>query len=385
MRHQYIMYHPQYYAQQQAQYHQQLAIEQESSSEDETSCSESESSTDGSTQSSGSSDDSETSCSESESSEYESSESEPEPVKPVKKRSKDKKVKEAKTKEKTVKKEEEKPVVEPPIIEPATVEPVVKREKKSRKSKKVEEVSDESEDETPVISPGQHIFKVISEVLRSGDKKVFKNILSKTPLPIALHYMHHITQLALSVGDEGIEKVILSTNKKYNIVSDVYIDAFKKGDVKYTNSVMEYFTSTVDAFKTAKKIDTENLLKYFTPEFIAMNLIQAGNIELYDSVMTDFKSESVSITRGFHTAKPLMAAYFGTSGFFSNQKRYTFNREIIVMSICGGSTETLDYIVKKLKNHKIKDDIVMEARACHPISAGMAKHLKKAYGISRSV
>jgi len=55
------------------------------------------------------------------------------------------------------------------------------------------------------------------------------------------------------------------------------------------------------------------------------------------------------------------------------------------MSICGGSTETLDYIVKKLKNHKIKDDIVMEARACHPISAGMAKHLKKAYGISRSV
>jgi len=211
------------------------------------------------------------------------------------------------------------------------------------------------------------------------DHKAFKGILSRTPLPIVLHYFHHIAQRALSTRNEEMTKVILSTNKKYNIISDVYIDAFRKGDMSMITMVMDYFTKTVEAFKTAKKINSDDLLKHFTPEFIVMNLIQSRNVTSYDSVMSEFKKEDIGISRGFHSAKPLIAAYFGVKSFFSNQKRYTFNREIIVFAICGGSTETLDYILKKTKSKGVTDDIFLEARSCHKISPEMINHLRDVY------
>ena len=261
------------------------------------------------------------------------------------------------------------------------------RRSKHRHSQRVEESSSEEEEEEtvetirspPAMSPGQYIFGVITGVIETNDNKSFKGILSRTPLPIVLHYFHHIAQKALSMKNDGMDKVIVSTNKKYNIISDVYIDAFRKGDKNMIGMVMDYFSQTVTAFKTAHEVNTEELLKHFTPEFIAMNIIQSGNIDSYDSVISQFKKNDVVFSRGFHSVKPLIASYFGIKSFFSNKKRYTFNREIVVLAICGGDTETLDYIVKKSKSKGVTDDVVLEARSCHPISPDMALHLRSVY------
>ena len=233
-----------------------------------------------------------------------------------------------------------------------------------------------------VLSPGEYMYNVITDVLDTNNKKNFQRILSRTPLPIALKYLHQIAQKAFATGNKEIHKVFLDTNKKYNIVSDVYVDAFAKGDSKSISNAMVYLGKTVQAFTNGAPFNIDELLKFFTPEFIAMNLIQAGNIEAYDKVMTEFKNEEIRISRGFHVAKPLLAAYFGVPNFFSNQKRYTFNRDIIVLAICGGSTETLDYVVKKTKIGKISRDIVLEARSCQSIPANMKKHLVDKYNVS---
>lgn len=260
--------------------------------------------------------------------------------------------------------------------------PVKTSVQEERSSKEVEERTlQPPAQSTPSVSPGQYIFGVISNVIDSGDKKSFKGILTRTPLPVVLHYLHHIAHRAISTGNKEMEKVILSMNKKYNIVSDVYIDAFRKGDSRMINMVMDYFSKTVEAFKNTRDINADDLLKHFTPEFISMNIIQSGNIELYDSVMSGFKRDDLVITRGYHSAKPLIAAYFGIKKFFSNQKRYTFNREIFVLAICGGDTETLDYIVKKTKGKTVTDDIALEARSCHPITPEMSDHLVNDYEI----
>ena len=233
------------------------------------------------------------------------------------------------------------------------------------------------------LSPGEYMYSVISDVLATNNKKNFQRILARTPLPIALKYLHQIAQRAFATGNRDIHKVVLDTNKKYNIVSDVFIDAFTKGDSKSIFNAMTYLGKTVHAFSTAgAEFNTDELLKFFTPEFIAMNLIQSGNIEAYDRVMTEFKNEEIRISRGFHVAKALIAAYAGIPKFFSNQKRYTFTREIVILAICGGSTETLDYVIKKTKMGKMSHDIVMEARSCQPIPAGMMKHLVEKYNVS---
>lgn len=114
-----------------------------------------------------------------------------------------------------------------------------------------------------------------------------------------------------------------------------------------------------------------------------MNLIQSGNIGTYITVKTEFKNEEIRISRGFHVAKPLLAAYVGVSSFFSNQKRYSFNRDIIVLAICGGSTKTLDYVIKKPKIGKISHEIVLEARSCQPIPAHMMKHLVEKFSVPK--
>ncbi len=233
------------------------------------------------------------------------------------------------------------------------------------------------------LTPGEYMFNVISDVLASNNKKNFQRILSRTPLPIALKYLHQIAQKAFATGNRDIFKVVLDTNKRYNIISDVYIDAFTQGESKSVFNAMTYLAKTEQAFHTpGAEFNTDELLKFFTPEFISMNLIQSGNIEKYDRVMTEFKNEEIRISRGFHVAKALIAAYTGVPKFFSNQKRYTFTREIVILAICGGSTETLDYVVKKTKMAKISHDIVLEARSCQPIPAGMMKHLAEKYNVS---
>ncbi|CAM9091970.1 unnamed protein product [Ectocarpus sp. 12 AP-2014] len=232
------------------------------------------------------------------------------------------------------------------------------------------------------LSPAEYLYGVISDVLDTNNKKNFQRILSRTPIPIALVYLHQIAQKAIATGNREIYKVVIDTNKKYNIVSDLYIDTLAKGERNSISNAMDYLGKTVNAFKTGAPFNIDELLKFFTPEFIAMNLIQAGNIEAYDKVMTEFKNEEIRISRGFHVAKPLLAAYFGVPGFFSNQKRYTFNRDIIVLAICGGSVETLDYVIKKTKMGKISHDIVLEARSCQPIPGHMMKHLIEKYNVS---
>ncbi|CAN0578300.1 unnamed protein product, partial [Ectocarpus sp. 12 AP-2014] len=234
---------------------------------------------------------------------------------------------------------------------------------------------------SPALSPGEYMYNVISDVLGTNNKNNLQRILARTPLPIAIKYLHHIAQKAFATGNRDIHKVVFDINKKYNIVSDLYLDVFAKGDSKSINNAMNYLEKTAQAFKTGAEFNTDELLKFFTPEFIAMNLIQSGNIGTYDKVMTEFKNEEIRISRGFHVAKPLLAAYFGVPSFFSNQKRYSFNRDIIVLAICGGSTETLDYVVKKTKIGKISHDIVLEARSCQPIPAHMMKHLVEKYHV----
>ena len=232
------------------------------------------------------------------------------------------------------------------------------------------------------LSPAEYMYNVISDVLDTNNKKNFQRILSRTPLPVALTHLHQIAQKAFSTGNRDIQKVVIETNKKYNIISSTYVDALAGGNGKITSDAMTYLMKTIQAFTAGAEINTQELLKYFTPEFIAMNLIQAGNIEAYDRVMAEFKEEGLRISRGFHVAKPLLAAYFGVSGFFSNQKRYTFNRDILVLAICGGNTETVDYVVKKTKQGKISRDVVLEARSCQPIPANMMKHLIEKYNVS---
>jgi chemotaxis protein histidine kinase CheA len=232
------------------------------------------------------------------------------------------------------------------------------------------------------VSPAEYMYNVIADVLKTNNKKNFQRILARTPLPIALTYLHQIAQKAFATGNKEIHKVVIDTNNKYNIISDLYIDALASGNSKSVSNAMTYLDKTLQAFAAGAQVNIEELLKFFTPEFIAMNLIRAGNIEAYDKIMAEFKNEEIRISRGFHVAKPLLAAYFGVPAFFSNQKRYTFNRDIIVLAICGGNTETVDYVVKKTKMGKISHDIVLEARSCQPIPAHMMKHLVDKYNVS---
>ncbi|CAN0444118.1 unnamed protein product, partial [Phaeothamnion confervicola] len=84
--------------------------------------------------------------------------------------------------------------------------------------------------------------------------------------------------------------------------------------------------------------------------------IKNGSVERYDSLVKD-----TTFTRSFHAAKGQVAAFYGAKGFFSNKKRYTFSRDIMVAALAGGNGDTVEYLKKKFPHHAPTDDIIFEA------------------------
>jgi hypothetical protein len=122
---------------------------------------------------------------------------------------------------------------------------------------------------------------------------------------------------------------------------------------------MRTYLDTVDKLQsdTSDKF-LQKLLKFFSPEFIAMHVIKSGAIDRYDSLVKD-----THLTRSFHTAKGQVAAFFGATAFFSNKKRYTFSRDIMVAALVGGHADTVEYLTKKFPHHAPTDDVIFEARS----------------------
>ena len=361
----------------------QYPVQEEESSDSESDCSSSsECTSSGSSDCSGSSSSGSESSSENSFEEPESSsESEPEPE-PVKK-SKKKDVK----KTEKVKTEPKKDVKAPKKPK----EPVVTEKPKSKpdktvqfEKKEIEEISKPKEESVQAyVSPGPYIFQVMTAVIGSGKKKDVKSILERTPLPITLHYLHHILRVAHESGHEDPVKVARTFMKKYNLITEMYDGIMESRDQSNLKQSMDYMVQVVEAYRSGKAVNTKEVLQYFTPEFIAMNVIQIGNVDRYDDIMAEFKSMGIGFTRAFHTAKPLISAYFGGTEFFKNKKRYSFNRDVLVMAVCGGHIETLEYILKKFKDVSVNDDIVMESRGYHPLKPEMELHLKQKYGIKK--
>ena len=259
-----------------------------------------------------------------------------------------------------------------------------KVEKKPEKVEKKNEVNnddyeeDDTETETetePCVDSSMRFIRVIRNVIDNEDTHDLSETLSKTPLPVLLHYIHYLFYILRNKPD--MTKVIAKYNYKYNIVSKYFTKAIKSED-KAVKAMKMLINVTEEMIKDDPPSHITNLKK-FTPEFQMMVYIQNGYIDRMDSVFSEWE-----VSDNFIDSIPQIAAFFGIDKYFSSKDDIPERRDIFVSAICGGSIKTLSKIVEKTSTRYLTDYTLMKSRSVVFPGMEMLKHLLDKYELELS-
>ena len=231
-----------------------------------------------------------------------------------------------------------------------------KREKKEKKraekkekaeAEKKEKAKTKYDVQTDVESDGEdnacvkmstHFIEILQKTIHDGDEEVFFDTLKKTPLAVNLHYMHFLFYTARE--NKEITKILLKYNAKYNIVSKYFLKAIRKE--KTTEDAMSMLVDVTSEISERVPLDEIKNIRYFNPEFIVMVTIESGNMTVYKRIVEEWELHD-----DFEQNLDLIASFFGIKKFFSDPSNYNDRRELLVSSICGGSTKLVARIMRK--------------------------------------
>ena len=257
-----------------------------------------------------------------------------------------------------------------------------KPEKLQKKHEKVENNHDQDETETetetetePCVDASMRFIRVIRNVIDNEDTHDLSETLSKTPLPVLLHYIHYLFYILRNKPD--MTKVLSKYNYKYNIVSKYFTKAIRSED-KAVKAMQMLINVTEEMIKDDPPSHITNLKK-FTPEFQMMVYTQNGYIDRMDAVFSEWE-----VSDNFVDSIPQIAAFFGIDKYFSSKDDIPERRDIIVSAICGGSIKTLSKIVEKTSSKYLTDYTLMKSRSVVFPGMEMLKHLLDNYDLELS-
>ena len=244
-------------------------------------------------------------------------------------------------------------------------------ETKDPESKKMPIDTDVESDgfDNSCVKMSSQFISTIQKTLQTEKPRVVADTLRKTPLGVVLHYLHFLMYTVRD--DEDLFDIMLSYNKKYNIVSRYFLKALRKEDK--LKGAMDMLVEVTSEITNKTSLDEIKSLVYFTQEFIAMVTIQSGNMQIYDKITSEWE-----LNERFEKNTDLIASFFGIKRFFSDPTRYNDRRELLISAICGGSVKTLSKIMRKTKSEFLTEYTLRKVRAvCIPNEEMIAYLLSK--------
>ncbi len=222
------------------------------------------------------------------------------------------------------------------------------------------------------LAVNKYFEKAFKDTSASGDSEAFKYLLKKTPVPVVLHHMHFLFDT--NRDNANNVRLLVAYNDRYNIVSRYFLKAMKSKD-RAALAVQSLAEVSKKLFKKTALKDIDNL-HHFTPEFILMTTIQAGDMDSYDKIVSEWE-----IMDAFKRSCDLIAAFFGVKNFFADTSRFVDRQALFISCICGGSVDTLSKIVKSTDTKWLSDFTMRKTREMSTPPQGMLEHLAENYGL----
>ena len=250
-----------------------------------------------------------------------------------------------------------------------------KKEKETEKSKNKYDVQTDVEsdgNDNACVKMSTHFIEILQKTIHDGDEEVFFDTLKKTPLAVNLHYMHFLFYTARE--DKEITKILLKYNEKYNIVSKYFLKAIRKE--KTTEDAMSMLVDVTTEISERVPLDEIKNIRYFSPEFIVMVTIESGNMPVYKRIVEEWELHDE-----FEQNLDLIVAFFGIKKFFSDPSNYNDRRELLISSICGGSTKLVARIMRKTDSKYMTEYTLRKVRAICIPNKEMIEFLDRRYGL----
>ena len=222
------------------------------------------------------------------------------------------------------------------------------------------------------VKMSTHFIEILQNTIHDGDEDVFFDTLKKTPLAVNLHYMHFLFYTARE--NKEITRILLKYNAKYNIVSKYFLKAIRKE--KTTEDAMSMLVDVTNEISERVPLDEIKNIRYFNPEFIVMVTIESGNMEVYKRIVEEWELHDE-----FEQNLDLIASFFGIKKFFSDPSNYNDRRELLVSSICGGSTKLVARIMRKTDSKYMTEYTLRKVRAICIPNKEMIEFLDRRYGL----
>ena len=217
-----------------------------------------------------------------------------------------------------------------------------------------------------------HFIEILQKTIHDGDEEVFFDTLKKTPLAVNLHYMHFLFYTARE--NKEITKILLKYNARYNIVSKYFLKAIRKE--KTTEDAMSMLVDVTTEISERVPLDEIKNIRYFNPEFIVMVTIESGNMPVYKRIVEEWELHDE-----FEQNLDLIASFFGIKKFFSDPSNYNDRRELLISSICGGSTKLVARIMRKTDSKYMTEYTLRKVRAICIPNKEMIEFLDRRYGL----
>ena len=288
-------------------------------------------------------------------------------LKQRKREKKEKKISEKKEKKLSEKKEKK--------ISEKKEKEIEKKEKETEKSKNKYDVQTDVEsdgNDNACVKMSTHFIEILQKTIHDGDEEVFFDTLKKTPLAVNLHYMHFLFYTARE--NKEITRILLKYNAKYNIVSKYFLKAIRKE--KTTEDAMSMLVDVTTEISERVPLDEIKNIRYFSPEFIVMVTIESGNMPVYKRIVEEWELHDE-----FEQNLDLIAAFFGIKKFFSDPSNYNDRRELLISSICGGSTKLVARIMRKTDSKYTTEYTFRKVRAICIPNKEMIEFLDRRYGL----
>ena len=222
------------------------------------------------------------------------------------------------------------------------------------------------------VKMSTHFIEILQNTIHDGDEDVFFDTLKKTPLAVNLHYMHFLFYTARE--NKEITRILLKYNAKYNIVSKYFLKAIRKE--KTTEDAMSMLVDVTTEISERVPLDEIKNIRYFNPEFIVMVTIESGNMPVYKRIVEEWELHDE-----FEQNLDLIASFFGIKKFFSDPSNYNDRRELLVSSICGGSTKLVARIMRKTDSKYMTEYTLRKVRAICIPNKEMIEFLDRRYGL----
>ena len=250
-----------------------------------------------------------------------------------------------------------------------------KKEKETEKPKTKYDVQTDVEsdgNDNACVKMSTHFIEILQKTIHDGDEEVFFDTLKKTPLAVNLHYMHFLFYTARE--DKEITKILLKYNARYNIVSKYFLKAIRKE--KTTEDAMSMLVDVTTEISERVPLDEIKNIRYFNPEFIVMVTIESGNMPVYKRIVEEWELHDE-----FEQNLDLIASFFGIKKFFSDPSNYNDRRELLISSICGGSTKLVARIMRKTDSKYMTEYTLRKVRAICIPNKEMIEFLDRRYGL----